>query len=142
MIGSVNISAETLALIRQEAEAASPAECCGLLVGGTVDEDAVIAQVVPAENQAPDPHRFLIDPQLQFNWMRKLRGSSQSIIGHYHSHPNGVPEPSEYDGQMSHDVGQIWLIVAVVDGVASEVRAFVSQGGAPKFMETPVKVLS
>lgn len=138
MVESVYISADAVALIQTEAEAANPGECCGLLIGSG-EQDVQVDRVVPAENQASDPHRFLIDPQVQFDWMRKLRGTEHSIIGHYHSHPNGEPKPSVYDGQMAHEDGQVWLIVAVVEGVAGDVRAFIRQAGSD-FAEIPVRI--
>lgn len=130
-------------MIQAEAEKAYPAECCGLLVGR--DDGAAIVdvtEVVPTENHADDPHRFLIDPQVQFDWMRTLRGTDRRIVGHYHSHPNGQPQPSEYDGEMAHEVGQVWLIVAVEDGAVGDTRAFVSQAESLKFTEIPLHVRS
>lgn len=135
------MSRDDLALIKAESENAYPAECCGLLVGINDGADRVdVTDVVPADNHATDPHRFLIDPQVQFDWMRKLRGTDQRIVGHYHSHPNGQPQPSDYDAEMAQEASQVWLIVAVEDGVAGDVRAFVSRPEAPKFTEIPVDI--
>lgn len=140
MTVSIHMEDGALALIRAEAEAAFPIECCGLLIGTRDESGRVdVTDVVPAENHADDPHRFLIDPQVQFDWMRKLRGTARRIVGHYHSHPNGEPRPSAYDGEMALDADQVWLIVAVEDGAAGDARTFVSQAEVPKFLEIPLQ---
>jgi len=51
------------------ARAESPNECCGLLIG-TVD---AIVQVARARNLRPSPDRFLIDPEAQFEAIRRAR---------------------------------------------------------------------
>jgi len=138
MLEAVYISAAAVALIQNKAESAIPGECCGLLIG-RADKAAKVDQVVPAENQASDPHRFLIDPQLQFDWMKKLRGTERGIIGHYHSHPNGEPKPSARDEEMANEDGLVWLIVAVIEGAAMDPRAFVCQAGLG-FTEVPLRI--
>jgi proteasome lid subunit RPN8/RPN11 len=141
VVGSLHMTGDALAFIQAEAEKAYPVECCGLLVGTSNDVGTVeVTDVVPADNHATDPHRFLIDPQVQFDWMRKLRGTARRIIGHYHSHPNGQPRPSEYDGEMAQEAGQVWLIVAIDSGKVGEARAFVSQAESPKFTEIFIDV--
>ena len=37
------------------------------------------------------------------------------LIGHYHSHPAGLAEPSLRDAEAADDLGRLWLIVAVQD---------------------------
>jgi len=88
------------------------AECCGLLIG-TGEEAVHIASAEAAENVAADPAaRFEINPQRQFDVLRRLRGTAQRIIGHYHSHPGGPAAPSAHDRAMAHDPEAVWLIVA------------------------------
>lgn len=142
MVASLHISAQQIAFIEEEATTAFPAECCGLLVG-TGESEVQVTDVIPAANQAEDPNKFLIDPQVQFDWLRKLRGTSRRILGHYHSHPNGHSQPSDYDAQMAHEAGQVWLIVGIISGrdgpVVGEMRVFVSQGCEPRFLEVPIE---
>lgn len=105
------------------AESEFPRECCGLLIGHGTDRVTVNTLIV-TENVADRPDRFLIDPQVQFDWMRRLRGQDQRIVGHFHSHPNGTTEPSEFDRSMALDTDLIWLIAQVVDGHAASVQAY------------------
>lgn len=84
-------------------------EICGLLLG---DADH-IEQTVPAANVATDPaRRFEIDPAVLLAAHRAMRNGGPSVIGHYHSHPNGSAAPSVCDANMALPDGQLWLIVA------------------------------
>lgn len=112
-------------LIEREAEVDFPRECCGLLIGRG-EQTVVVADVVPTQNYADSEDRFLIDPQVQFDWIRKLRGSDLQLIGHYHSHPNGRRGPSAHDAAMAMDAGQIWLIASMDDSRVGEIQAFVN----------------
>jgi len=88
-------------------------ERCGLLVGSG-HSDITVESIFEAENMSPEPtHRFEIDPQAQFDLLRRLRGTPQRIVGHFHSHPNGPAAPSAFDLSMAHDPDAIWLIVAL-----------------------------
>jgi proteasome lid subunit RPN8/RPN11 len=88
-------------------------ECCGLLIGS--GENVVkIEEIVRTANRAIDPaRRFEIDPQVQFDQLRRLRGSTQRMVGHYHSHPDGPCAPSAYDLSMAHDPEAIWVIAVL-----------------------------
>jgi proteasome lid subunit RPN8/RPN11 len=69
----------------------------------------------PCRNVAPGLDAFEIDPSEQFRLLRALRGTDRAIIGCYHSHPNGKPEPSPRDIAAAGEEGFLWLIVAIED---------------------------
>ncbi len=102
----------------------APNECCGLLVGRpggpaafAGNGDAAlrraqeagsrvpeILEAVPASNNASDPtRRYEISPVDYFAQIKRCRtiSAAQSetfaVLGAYHSHPRGGPEPSETD---------------------------------------------
>jgi len=129
---SVELSKGQCDTIIRESEKTFPRECCGLLIG-TGDDPVTVTNVVITENHAESPNRFLIDPQCQFDWIRKLRGSNDRIVGLYHSHPNGRVDPSPHDAEMAIEAGQIWLIASVEDGQAGPIRAFRSKGAGAGF---------
>jgi proteasome lid subunit RPN8/RPN11 len=108
------------------AAAAAPVEACGLLLG---QPDRIVAAIA-ARNVAADPERgFEIDPALLLRTHREARGAGLQVIGHYHSHPNGVATPSRRDAAAALDNGQLWLIVA-----AGAVKAFRAVSGATENM--------
>lgn len=93
---------------------AHPRECCGILLGAG-DRIEVIR---PAANVHPHPARhFEIDPQALVDAHRAARQGGPQVLGYYHSHPNGLAEPSATDRAMAHRAGEIWAIVA--DGAVS-----------------------
>ncbi|WP_310496299.1 M67 family metallopeptidase [Sandarakinorhabdus sp.] len=101
-------------------------EVCGLLVGN----DGAVQDVVMTTNTAADPSRsFEIDPAALLRTHREARGGGMAVIGHWHSHPNGVPSPSARDAARALDNGQIWLIVA-----GGAVQGWIAQAADPMLM--------
>ncbi|MEO5374152.1 MAG: M67 family metallopeptidase [Alphaproteobacteria bacterium] len=122
---SLSLPAADLARIRAEAEAAYPAECCGLLVG-RIAADGVLARAVAGRNllAGESRDRFEVDPALRLRLMREFRGTPETVVGHYHSHPDHPPRPSAHDLAMVFEPDLVWLIVAVTGGHAGEAGAF------------------
>ena len=123
----VRLSPGQLQAIEQAAEAAYPEEACGLLVGRAGPGGAWQVRAVEASANVAEPprtRRFEVDPKLRLRLERALRESPDSIVGVYHSHPNGSAEPSETDVSMIFEPDMVWLITAVVDGRAGATRAY------------------
>jgi proteasome lid subunit RPN8/RPN11 len=112
----VRIDREALTAIVAHARRDAPKECCGLLVGrpgapaGPAGRAKAgphvpeILEAVPASNGAADPsRRYEISPVDYFAQIRRCRAISATqsetfaVLGAYHSHPRGGPEPSETD---------------------------------------------
>lgn len=99
-----------------EARAAFPMECCGLIEGVKTPEGWCARALHGSKNLAADAARgFLIDPQVHFDLLRRLRGTDRAIIGCYHSHPGGRSGPSEHDRVEAIDDGFVWLITGQGD---------------------------
>ena len=91
----------------EEARKAFPKECCGLLLGrfGRI-------QTALPRNVHDKPERFFeIDPQALIDAHRAERSGGPSLIGYYHSHPNGEPYPSPTDRESAAGDGRIWAII-------------------------------
>ena len=96
----------------------APRECSGLLIG----RPDQILEAVPATNRAQDPTRqYEIESAEYLAQISRCRriSSAQSdtfaVIGSYHSHPRGGPEPSETDLAMAFPEF-IFLIVGLGGG--------------------------
>lgn len=106
----------TLEVTRQALEAmvaaaalAGPDEVCGLLLGKT----AKVTEARAAANVALDKsRRFEIDPQALIDAHRAERRDGPRLLGYFHSHPAGPPEPSATDREMASGDGKVWAIVA------------------------------
>ncbi len=106
------------------------AEACGLLLGQADRIEAIL----PAANVAPDPLRhFELDPAVLIAAHRAARRGGPAVIGHYHSHPSGVAEPSRTDAESSAPDGSLWLIVS--DGSARLWRAEPDSAVKARFTE-------
>lgn len=103
------VTSGALATLRKEASRAAPIEACGLLLG----QGGLIETAQLCTNVAPDPARhFEIDPAALIAAIRAEREGGVQVIGYWHSHPNGLAEPSATDRKQASGDGRIWAIVA------------------------------
>jgi proteasome lid subunit RPN8/RPN11 len=102
---------ELAAHVLMAASRAYPNECCGLIEGANTADGLHATAIHEAANIADDPRcRFLIDPQVQFDLMRRLRGADTRIIGCFHSHPDGEAKPSATDRAEAYESDFLYLI--------------------------------
>ena len=88
---------------------AHPHECCGLLLG----EGGRVTHAQPTANVHPNPAtHFEIDPVALIGAHKVERVGGPRIIGYYHSHPTGNPEPSATDRASAAHDGRLWAIIA------------------------------
>lgn len=121
----VTIASGVIEGMQRHALAEHPREACGLLLG----TDRAITAAEPARNVAARPHRsFEIEPATLLRVHREARGDGQAVLGWYHSHPNGVAQPSSTDAARAVEDGKFWLIVTA-DAVTA--WAAVADGNAP-----------
>lgn len=119
-----------------EAQAAHPAECCGLLEGVRDGNAVRILALHPSLNLSPEPRTgFEIDPALHFQLLRSLRGTGREILGCYHSHPTGRAEPSTRDRANGCEEDFVWVIIAT--GVNEALAAFRGPGFDPLAITSP-----
>jgi proteasome lid subunit RPN8/RPN11 len=118
--------------IASAANTAFPGECCGLIEGVEDGGNFQATVLYPARNLAAAPDRFEIDPSDRIAAAKAARGRGHSIIGCYHSHPNGNAEPSPHDLAGAEEENFLWLIAAT-DGVRTRLAGFVYR--SPGFVE-------
>ncbi|MCL9983778.1 MAG: M67 family metallopeptidase [Erythrobacter sp.] len=98
--------------MRDAAQAAHPREACGILLG----EGGRITEARETRNIHPSPHtHFEIDPQALIDAHRAARSGGPQVLGYFHSHPVGLPEPSATDRACASGDGRIWAIIADQD---------------------------
>lgn len=107
MAMELRISSTILDRITAEAIASPDREICGLLLG----TGEAITEARSCRNVAADPSiRFEIDPAALLAAHRAARRGGAAVIGHYHSHPSGLAEPSPRDAADAVPDGSVWLI--------------------------------
>lgn len=92
------------------AAAESPeVEICGLLFGlpDLIDAFEITRNVAPNPGQ-----QFEIDPAALFRANKSFRGGGPRAVGYFHSHPNGLGEPSATDREQAAGDGMLWAIIA------------------------------
>jgi proteasome lid subunit RPN8/RPN11 len=93
------ISPRHLQTISRHAMASYPEECCGVLIGRSLDEATVVERLLSVGNERQDSrhNRYLISPETVLAAQKEARALSLDIVGYYHSHPDHPARPSEFD---------------------------------------------
>ena len=104
----IEVSSGVVETMLAEARSAGLREACGLLLGGDAIETAETCRNV---HPVPETH-FEIDPQALIDAHRSERRGGPRLLGYWHSHPSGPPEPSSTDRRHATGDGRVWAIVA------------------------------
>ncbi len=93
----------------------SPRECCGILLAGG-SNCATVKRTLRAENAEEDcPEQgYVLGHQAHLQAVRMEARSKLRIVGYYHSHPQGGPQPSLRD-RGEAVAGMSYLIVGIGD---------------------------
>jgi [CysO sulfur-carrier protein]-S-L-cysteine hydrolase len=98
-----------------------PNECCGM-VGGS---DGEATSVIRVENAAASPLRFEMDPQGQYDALKRIEDGGDELLAIYHSHTKSAAYPSQTDvNQAVNWPDAIYVIVSLQDGDAPDVKAY------------------
>ena len=123
---SVTLNTRAVATIRRHAAAAYPYECCGALIGRTLDDGRVeVVEASELENVTDEGprRRFRVSPADYRHSEARARELGAELLGFYHSHPDHPAEPSQYD--LDHAWPNFsYVIVAVADGAAGDIRSW------------------
>jgi [CysO sulfur-carrier protein]-S-L-cysteine hydrolase len=96
------------------AEAATPAEACGLLAGELGDID--VKAVYPCRNAAPPDRQNMVyelDPLDHLKADREAQANGWEIIGVYHSHTHTGALPSPTDIAQAPDPSWHYILVSL-----------------------------
>jgi len=132
---SCSFSSKAVATMRAAAETGYPDEICGLLIGNFSGARWHIRSARQVENinteRAAD--RFQLDPAGYQAIDRELRGSSEEIIGVFHSHPDCPAKPSPTDLSNAWE-GFLYPIISVCDGSAVDQKNWALNDTGDKFI--------
>jgi len=108
-------------------EACLPEEACGFLAG----EGSRVRLALPVENSAHSPVRFRMDPEGQLQGMTRIEDETLSMVGIYHSHPQGPSALSSTDLAEAAYPESALLVVSPTEG-KWQARAFLVEDGSPR----------
>jgi proteasome lid subunit RPN8/RPN11 len=136
MTSRLVLSAADRAKIVGHLEAGYPEEACGILLGRTQEEGAVVFEVILVSNAREESrhNRYVIPPAEVLAAQKRARLLGGDIVGYFHSHPDHPAEPSEFDREHAWP-GSSYLIVAVRQGRAEAVRSWRLTDDRERFVE-------
>jgi len=127
----IYISQSHIDQLFEQARTSFPEECCGLFCG----QNQHVSALYPSENVSTGDKTktFEVDPQLRFDLIAQT--GERNVLGLYHSHPGGMPYPSETDKAMVYEPDLIWIILTL-----DEIKAFRFVITKQDFEEIPIQV--
>jgi proteasome lid subunit RPN8/RPN11 len=116
--------------IRRHGEETYPYECCGVLLGRSINGSNDVEDAVRAGNTRTDSarNRYQIAPQELVKIQRMGRERGLDIVGFYHSHPDHPAQWSKTDFAEAHWIGCSYVITSVEKGVAQATNSFLLAG--------------
>lgn len=133
----IEMAPEQIAEIRQHGESDYPFECCGLLLGTFLDDRKTVVETLAISNAREEEakrNRFLIRPEELLRGEKYARAKRLDVVGFYHSHPDDRAVPSQYDLEHGWPTYS-YIVVAVEQGRATDVRSWVMEAGRERFNE-------
>jgi proteasome lid subunit RPN8/RPN11 len=116
----------------------APRECCGILLARPDDPPTVSCAlwVENAEKDHPET-RYVLGHRAHMRAVEMETSGVAGIVGYYHSHLNGGPEPSALDADLAVE-GKTNLILGVGGGIPRH-SAWRFEGGG--FVQEPLEVV-
>ena len=120
-----------------------PYECCGFLIGGSIENGIEAVEYVPAKNSRNTnrKRRFVIDPQEYLEVENKADSQNRSLIGIVHSHPDAPDIPSEYDRNHAF-AGFSYIIISTTEKKINGFRSWRLQEDRKSFFEEEIQVIA
>lgn len=137
----VRVPAAVVEAIRLHGEETYPEECCGFLIGRDDRTVRRIERVTRAPNRVTETRerRYTIEAADLMALERSLEGSSERLVGIYHSHPNHPARPSTFDEEHAWP-WYTYIVFRVEAGRAAELGAFELGAEDGLFAECPLAV--
>lgn len=119
-----------------------PHECCGFLIGGSVENGVEAEEYVPAQNSRVNnrERRFVIDPRDYLKVEFKADSQNRSLIGIVHSHPDTPDIPSEYD-RVHALIGFSYIIISATEDKINGYSSWRLQDNRESFIKEKIEVI-
>ncbi len=138
----IKIARQLFETIEYRAVEELPYEACGLLLGVRETDCITINDIMFSQNVSEsDPKRsFEIDPTLYIKLQKQARAGGADIVGVWHSHPGGQPEPSTTDKMRSVEKNWVWLITSAGEA-ETQTKGYLSGSDTPnEFTEVSISI--
>jgi proteasome lid subunit RPN8/RPN11 len=134
------VNQEQLAQMRAHGERDYPFECCGLMLGRFADGRKQVIETYPISNAREEEakrNRFLIRPEELMRGEKYAREKSLDVVGFYHSHPDDLAVPSQYDLEHAWPTYS-YIVMAVEQGRAADLRSWEMESDRSRFNEEEI----
>lgn len=114
-----------------------PYECCGLMLGRFADGRKQVVETYAISNareEAAKRNRFLIRPEELMRGETYARDKGLDVVGFYHSHPDDVAVPSQYDLEHAWPTYS-YIVMSVEKGRAVDLRSWEMEADRSRFNE-------
>jgi len=131
----IAVNDEQLALMRAHGERDYPYECCGLMLGRFESGLKQVLEAYPISNAREEEakrNRFLIRPEELMRGEKYARERGLDVVGFYHSHPDDVAVPSQYDLEHAWPTYS-YIVISVENGHAVDLRSWEMESDRSKF---------
>jgi proteasome lid subunit RPN8/RPN11 len=125
-MGVLHLRRAVYEAIRAHGEETYPYECCGALLGHSIQDGWKVEAAVCAGNTRTDSahNRYNIAPLELVKIEREARRQGLGIAGFYHSHPDHPAQWSQTDLAEAHWLGCSYVITAIAKGNATDTNSF------------------
>ncbi|MGD9630323.1 MAG: M67 family metallopeptidase [Pyrinomonadaceae bacterium] len=136
----IEVNQNIIEAVTKHAERDYPHECGGMLIGKFDDGKKTVFEIFPLENAREEEarhDRILILPKDVLRAERYAREKKRDVVGYYHSHPDDLAVPSQYD--LDHAL-PVWsyVITSVIKGNVVDIRSWVMENDRSKFNEEEI----
>ena len=141
----LKLNEQTYDAVRRHGEETYPHECCGVLLGRSLDDVNVVEDAIRAGNTRTDSahNRYHIAPHELVKIQREGRKRGLDIVGFYHSHPDHPAMWSSTDFAEAHWVGCSYIITEIAAGKAAITNSFLLTGSSEEdkqFLDEAIEI--
>jgi proteasome lid subunit RPN8/RPN11 len=137
---AIRLEQGTAEAIRRHAARAYPDECCGALIGRSGEGCRTVVRTLAIDNARTDSarNRFLVTDRDYLRAEAEAAAHGLDLIGFYHSHPDHVARPSQFDLDHAWPVFS-YVIVSVVAGRADLMTSWILEEDRSRFRPQPLR---
>ncbi|HYX30401.1 MAG TPA: M67 family metallopeptidase [Pyrinomonadaceae bacterium] len=136
----IAVNDEQLAQMRAHGERDYPYECCGLMLGYFESGAKRVVETYAISNARAEEakrNRFLIRPEELMRGEKYARDKGLDVVGFYHSHPDDVAVPSQYDLEHAWPTYS-YIVIAVEKGRAADLRSWEMESDRSRFNDEEI----
>ena len=134
------VSVDQFAAMRAHGERDYPYECCGLMLGKFNEGRKSVIEIYPISNAREEEakrNRFLIRPEELMRGEKYARAQGLDVVGFYHSHPDDVAVPSQYDLEHAWPTYS-YIVMSVQQGRTVDLRSWEMEADRSRFNEEEI----